>query len=122
VLKIADNGFSDVGRQRHLSPMSTFAAEAEVTVLPVDVIKGETHDLIRTEAQSAKQQQNGVIPLADGAVLIALSQHLANLIRRKELRELGKKGGKARLETRTKDERKESARKAALARWAKRGS
>jgi len=35
----------------------------------------------------AKQQQNGVIPLADGAVLIALSQHLANLIRRKELRD-----------------------------------
>ena len=40
----------------------------------------------------------------------ALSRHLAKL---------GKKGGKARLETMTEDERKESARKAALARWAK---
>ena len=39
-----------------------------------------------------------------------LSRHLAKL---------GKKGGKARLETMTEEERKESARKAALARWAK---
>ena len=87
VLKIADDGLSDVGRQRHLSPMSAFAAEAEATVLPVNIVKGETHDLIGTEAQSAKQQQNGVIPLADGVVRIALSQHLANLIWRQELRD-----------------------------------
>jgi hypothetical protein len=39
-----------------------------------------------------------------------LSQHLSKL---------GKKGGKARLETMTEDERKESARKAARARWDK---
>ena len=38
----------------------------------------------------------------------------------RHLSKLGKKGGKARLETMTEDERKESARKAALARWAKR--
>ena len=38
----------------------------------------------------------------------------------RHLSKLGKKGGKARLETMTEDERKESARKAAQARWAKR--
>jgi hypothetical protein len=38
----------------------------------------------------------------------------------RHLSKLGKKGGKARLETMTDDERKESARKAAQARWAKR--
>ena len=35
------------------------------------------------------------------------------------LSKLGKKGGKARLQTMTEDERKESARKAVQARWAK---
>jgi len=39
-----------------------------------------------------------------------LSRHLSRL---------GKKGGKARLQTMTEDERKEVARKAAKARWAK---
>jgi hypothetical protein len=38
----------------------------------------------------------------------------------RHLSKLGKKGGKARLQTMTEDERKESARKAAKARWAKR--
>jgi hypothetical protein len=87
VLKISDDGFSDVGWQGHLSPMSAFAAEGEVTVLPVNVVKGETHDLIGTEAQSAEQQKDGVIPPAGGTVRIALSQHLANLVWRKELRD-----------------------------------
>ena len=36
----------------------------------------------------------------------------------KYLSELGRKGGKARLQTMTEEERKESARKAAKARWA----
>jgi hypothetical protein len=35
------------------------------------------------------------------------------------LSKLGRKGGKARLQTMTEEERKESARKAATARWAK---
>jgi hypothetical protein len=54
VLKISDDGFSDVGWQGHLSPMSAFTAEGEVTALPVNIVKGETHDLIGTEAQSAE--------------------------------------------------------------------
>jgi hypothetical protein len=37
----------------------------------------------------------------------------------RHLSKLGKKGGKARMQTMTEDERKESARKAALARWHK---
>ena len=37
----------------------------------------------------------------------------------RHLSKLGKKGGKARLETMTEDQRKESSRKAAQARWAK---
>jgi hypothetical protein len=37
----------------------------------------------------------------------------------RHLSKLGKKGGKARLQTMTEDERKEVARKAAQARWAK---
>jgi hypothetical protein len=37
----------------------------------------------------------------------------------RHLSKLGNKGGKARLETMTEDERKESARKAAKARWDK---
>jgi hypothetical protein len=37
----------------------------------------------------------------------------------RHLSKLGKKGGKARLQTMTQDERSEVARKAALARWAK---
>jgi hypothetical protein len=41
-----------------------------------------------------------------------LSRHLSRL---------GKKGGKARLQTMTEDERSEVARKAAQARWAKKG-
>jgi hypothetical protein len=53
-LKIADDGFSDVGRQRHLSPLPAFPAETEATVLPVNVVEGEAHDLIGTEAQSGK--------------------------------------------------------------------
>ena len=36
------------------------------------------------------------------------------------LSQIGRKGGKARLETMTEDQRKESARKAAQARWGKR--
>jgi hypothetical protein len=40
-----------------------------------------------------------------------LSRHLAKL---------GRKGGKARLQTMTEEEREESARRAAQARWAKR--
>jgi len=43
----------------------------------------------------------------------ALSRHLAKL---------GKKGGKARLQRMTDDERRESAKKAARARWAKQRS
>jgi len=37
----------------------------------------------------------------------------------RHLSKLGKKGGKARLQTMTEDERREAARKAAQARWAK---
>jgi hypothetical protein len=38
----------------------------------------------------------------------------------KHLSKVGRKGGKARLDTMTAEERKESARKAAQARWSKR--
>jgi len=38
----------------------------------------------------------------------------------RHLSKLGRKGGKARLDTMTEEERKESARKAAQARWGKR--
>jgi len=79
-LKIADNRFSDVGRQGHLCPVPTFAAEGDAAGLPVDVIEGQPYDLIGTEAQPGEQQQDGVIPHAGGTVLIALGQHLANLV------------------------------------------
>jgi hypothetical protein len=49
---------------------------------------------------------------ADGCTLA----HLATFAR---LPSRGRKGGKARLETMTEDQRKESARKAARARWSK---
>jgi len=41
---------------------------------------------------------------------------------RQFLTKIGKKGGKARLQTMTEEERRESARKAAQARWAKKKS
>ena len=63
-LKIADDCFSNVGRQGHLSPVPAFAAEGDAAVLPVDVIEGQPHDLIGTEAQPGEQQQDGVIPHA----------------------------------------------------------
>ena len=71
-LKIPDDGFSDVGRQGHLCPALAFAAEGDVAGLPVDVIEGQPHDLIGTEAQPGEQQQDGVISHADGTVPIAL--------------------------------------------------
>ena len=41
---------------------------------------------------------------------------------REHMRKLGRKGGKTRVKTMTADERSESARKAAKARWAKKSS
>jgi hypothetical protein len=56
-------------------------------------------------------------PLRETELWVGFS--LAWVKESRHLSKLGKKGGKARLETMTEDQRKESARKAAQARWAK---
>ena len=55
------------GRPRSTNPRKLISIR-----LPVDVIEGQPHDLIGTEAQPGEQQQDGVISHAGGTVPIAL--------------------------------------------------
>jgi hypothetical protein len=57
------------------------ASNDELPYLPVDIVERHQHDLLRAQAQSGQDEQDGEIALAGGCPLITLPEQALDLVR-----------------------------------------
>ena len=66
VAQILDQCFANVRRERQTGESLPLAADEDVTVLPVDVIKSQGDNLAGAKAEAGQQKQDRIIAFADG--------------------------------------------------------
>jgi len=87
VAQIGGEGLSHVDRQGQESGLATLAANGYQALLPIDVLQVQSDHLAGPEPQPGKQQQNRVVPSADGRLSITTIQHPLHRICGKEFGE-----------------------------------
>jgi len=65
VLQIRGDGSADIGGQRQQALPSTLAANAQMCLVPVDVVQCQPDDLAGAQSEARQQKQHGTIAAAD---------------------------------------------------------
>lgn len=81
-VKIIGDGRTDVGRQRHPSPLPTLAMNRQLTRLPVDIPKTQRRHFRGAWAKTGKQQEDCIIAPPECRRSIHCAEDLFDLCRR----------------------------------------
>src|SRR4051794_12464339 len=68
--QIGGNGFSHVDWQGHEDGFAALAPNGYLALLPIDVLQVQSDNLAGPESKPGKQQQDRVVPSADGRLSI----------------------------------------------------
>jgi hypothetical protein len=83
--QVGGDRFSNLRRQRHVSPLSAFTAYRQTTLFPIDVIERHGHNFARPQTEPSQQQQDRIVTPAHRRASIAAREHLLHLSWLKEL-------------------------------------
>ena len=73
--QIGGNGFSHIDWQGHEDRLTTLAPNGYLALLPIDVLQVQSDNLAGPESKPGKQQQDRVVPSADGRLPITTIEY-----------------------------------------------
>jgi len=79
-VQVGRQGLSHISRQRHAVVKQPLAPNEDFTTSPVNVLEAETNHFTGTEAETGKQEKDGIVATTGGGSTVAGFQHSLNLI------------------------------------------
>ena len=98
VLQIRGDGSADIGGQRQQALPAALAADAQLRLVPVDIVQRQPDDLAGAQSQARQKQQHGTITSTDRGGAVAAVDGALRVLGRDRLRDRrrGRPGGDGR--------------------------
>ena len=84
--QVGDDSLAYVARERQVTLRTPLAANYQLALPPIDVLKAQINNLTRSECQSHEKMQHGEISAAHGRPRIARCEYPLDLLRLQSLR------------------------------------